>query len=179
MQPELLLYTRLAQSLFKGSWRHGKMGLLQFAHLMATLSKAAKENNTNASEFILKIEHALGETREKLKLIEKKLTDQLTSLRGIQVHTASNDEPLSFTLKFSTRFGFMGAYLLSDTDYILRQIMMVKRMGLPLPEEMTVNKIINDCQKVFAMPRYWHPTNTTPQTPLENEKSIEQQMTMI
>ena len=35
MQPELLLYTRLAQSLYKGSWQHGKMGHLQFAHLMA------------------------------------------------------------------------------------------------------------------------------------------------
>jgi hypothetical protein len=179
MQPELLLYTRLAQSLFKGSWRHGKMGLLQFAHLMAILSKAAKENDAHASECILKTEQTLVETREKLKSIEQALTHQLTSQRGIQVNIASSDEPLCFTLKFSTRFGFMGAYLLADADYILRQIRMAKRMGLLLPEEITVNTVVTYLRDVFAMPRHGNPKNITLQTQSENEKSVEQSLTLI
>jgi len=161
MQPELLLYTRLAQSLFKGSWRHGKMGLLQFAHLMAVLSKATKENDLSSSEFISKTEQALLETREKLKSIEQRLTNQFSNLRNIQVNIASSDEPLRVHLKFSTPLVFMGAYLLSDADYIFRQITMFKRMGLSLPDDITVNKIVTYLQEVFAMPRHWHQTSIT------------------
>ena len=153
MQPELLLYTRLAQSLFKGSWQHGKMGLLQFAHLMAVLSKAAKEQDTQASECNLKTEQALEETRETFKSIEQTLTDQLMSLRGIHVNTAPSDAPRCFNLTFSTPFGFKGAYLISDADYIFRQMMMIKRMGLLLPENITVNKIVLYLREIFVMPR--------------------------
>lgn len=174
MQPELLLYTRLAQSLFKGSWRHGKMGLLQFAHLMAVLSKAAKENDAHASELILKTEQALVEIREKLKVIEQTLTDQFSNLRNIQVTHSSNDEPLPFSLRFATPFGFMGAYLLSDADHIFRQMRMCKRMGLLLPKDLTVNKIVNYLQTVFAMPKYWRSIDMTPHTPSENEKSVKE-----
>ncbi len=170
---QLFLHTRLAQSLFNGSWRHGKMGLLQFARIMALVFRAAREDDPYAEWYLLKTYQALFDVNQKLKSIELQLTEYFKNLRGVTVNLLSSDRPLSCPLHFSTPFGFMGAYLLADFDYVFRQTVTLKRIGLSLKEDITVKQLMSYLQNAFSMPRYWHQTGITRQDVIDNTEKYQ------
>ena len=165
---QITLYTRLAQSLFNCSWKHGKLGLVQFASIMTKISKAAREDDPYADWYLLKSYQALFDVREKIQSIELTLAQHLHNLRGVKVTLSSNSQCLHFPLQFSTPYGFMGAYLLADVDYVFRQIATLKRIGIFYPEDITIKKIVHYLQNAFAIPRYWRHTGITRQDVITN-----------
>ncbi len=160
---EVLLHMRLTQSLFKGSWKHSAMGLVQFARMMTLLSRAVMQDDPYAEWYLLKTYQALFDAKQALKSMELKLNNYFESLRGITVTLITNDQALRFPLRFSTPFGFMGAYLLADVDYVLRQLATLKRIGLSLQQIVTAQALVIHVQRVFTAPRHWHPTGVTRQ----------------
>ncbi len=158
---QITLQTRLAQSLFNCSWKHGKLGLVQFASIMTKISKAGREDDPYADWYLLKAYQALFDVREKIKSIELTLAQHLDNLRGVKVTLSSTGQSLHFPLQFSTPYGFMGAYLLADADYVFRQIATLKHIGIFYPEDITIRKIVHYLQDAFALSRYWRHTGIT------------------
>ena len=115
-----------------------------------------------AEWYLLKSYQALFDTREKLKVIETQLTSMLNSIRGIEIDSCISTKPVNYPLQFATPFGYMGAYLVADVDYVLRQRLMLERIGIPMPNEnMAIKKMVSYVQDVFAIPRKWRHTRVT------------------
>jgi len=175
MDAKILLYTRLAQSMFNYSWQHGKMGLLQFSKLTSTVWKAANLDDPYADWILVKTYKALDKGREKLQVLEKQLELELGQIRGIATMPILNANPNAYPLQFSTVFGYMGAAFLADADYVLRQILTLKRLGIPIQNDVcSINHVVKCLQDVFAIPRQWRHTGITRKDMLEqNEKAHE------
>jgi integrating conjugative element protein (TIGR03761 family) len=180
MDAKILLHTRLAQSMFNYSWQHGKMGLLQFAKLTSTLWKAAHSDDPYADWILVKTYKALFHAQEKMKLLEEQLAVQLGQLRGITTMPILNASPIPYPLQFSTIFGFMGAALLADADYVLRQILTLKRLGIPVNEDMaSINQVVKHLQDVFSIPRQWRHTGVTRKDMLEHNQKAQEAIVLF
>jgi integrating conjugative element protein (TIGR03761 family) len=170
---KMTLHTRIAQSLFNGSWKHGRMGLLQFAKVMTALWNAYSEDDPYAELYILKTYQNLMEAREKIKSFESVLNPMLSNLRGIEVTECLSTNPTVHPLTFATPFGFMGAYLIADADYVIRLILTLERLGISINnEEISIKGITKYIQDVFSTPRGWKRTQITrSDIKLNNEKA--------
>jgi len=169
----IVLHTHRAQGFFNGSWKHGKMGLLQFAKVMSILWQAVKQDDPYAEWYLLKTYQAIHEAREKLKVIEKLLESSLNQIRGIEVSTSLSTHPVAHQLQFATPFGYMGAYLITDFDFVLRQVLLLEKMGIMTSQEDTsIKSLIQIIQEVFSLPRQWKHTGVTRLDIMEkNQKS--------
>lgn len=177
---EITLHTRIAQSMFRYSWQHGKIGLLQFAKIMTTLWHAAKEGDPYAEWYLLRTYDALFNEREKIKQIEQKLTQSLADIRGIKISLPVSSHPVCYPLRFATPFGFMGAYFLADVDYVFRQILTMERIGIPVQgTESSIPGITSTIQGVFAVPRQWQRTGVTRQGIHENNEQYQQAKALL
>jgi integrating conjugative element protein (TIGR03761 family) len=153
---KIVLHTRIVQSLFNGSWKRGRMGLLQFAKTISALWQAAKEDDPYAEWYLLKTYQALFDARNHLKSMEDVISNCLNTLRGVEVRPFECITPITYPLNFSTPFGYMGAYLIADADFVLRQLLTLERVGIPLPEhEISFKSIVRYVQEAFAVPRDW------------------------
>jgi integrating conjugative element protein (TIGR03761 family) len=170
---KLTLQTKVAQSLFNGSWKHGRMGLLQFAKVMTALWNAASQDDPYAEWFLLKTYQNLISAREQLNAFEEILSPLLKNLRGIEVNQSITLNPIIYPLTFATPFGFMGAYLIADADHIIRLMLTVERLGIPLNrKDMTIKSVTHIIQEVFSTPRGWKRTEVTRQDlKLNNDKA--------
>lgn len=156
---KIILHTRAAQSMFNYTWRFGKMGLLQFAKLTSTIWKAANQDDPYADWILYKTYQALLDATEKIKALEVQFSQQLSEIRGIETTPVLNASPVTYPLQFGTFFGFKGAALLADADYVLRQILTLKRLGRhPQDDAASIHHVIKYLQDVFAVPRQWHHT---------------------
>lgn len=179
MDSKILLHTRLAQSMFNYSWQHGKMGLLQFAKLTSNLWKATHQDDPYADWVLLKTYQALINVREQLQELEKQFSEQLSTIRGIETTPALNITPISYPLKFSNYFGYMGATLLADADYVLRQILTLKRLGKKQDDINLINQVVKYLQDVFAIPRQWHQTGVTRVDIKENTQKAQEVIALL
>ena len=170
------LHTRLAQSLFNYSWQHGKMGLIQFAKLTSTLLKAANQDDPYADWILIKTYQGLNDAHENIKNLEKKLTIQLEQIRGIAATPVLNAHPAIFPLKFSTNFAYMGAILLADADFVIRQMLTIKRLSVA---EEDINPVIKTLQDVFAIPRQWQQTGITRKDLMEKNQKAQDTITLL
>ena len=151
---KLTLHTKVAQSLFNGSWKQGRMGLLQFAKVMNDLWNATSADDPYAEWYLLKTYQYLTEASEKIKSFENTLSPILNNLRGIKVNQCISTHPCIYPLTFSTPFGFMGAYLIADVDHLIRLILTIERLGIAFNQpEITIKDIIKLIQDVFSTPR--------------------------
>ncbi len=158
----ICLQTRLAQSLFSGVWKDGRMGLIQFYILTTSLWKAVKEDDPYAEWFLLKTYQALDEAKSEIKSIEMKLADKLNSVRGIVINESINANPVYKQLVFSNPFGYMGAYLIADIDFVFRQLVTMRKIGISNQEyESLVDKLNGVIQDVFLISKKWHATGVT------------------
>jgi len=175
MDSKILLHTRLAQSLFDYSWQHGKMGLLQFAKLTSTLWKAMNEDDPYADWFLVQTYQALNDARDKMKLLESQLEEHILKIRGIAVNPLLNTQPVEYPLQFATFFSYQGASLLADADYVIRQILTLKKLG-KVNSINLINDVVKCLQDVFAIPRQWRHTGVTRQDFKEdNQKAADAQ----
>lgn len=169
---EFILHTNIAKSLFNGNWRHGTMGLLQFATLMSELWKASKADDPYAEQYLLKTYDALEEAKSKLKEQEAILQQQLNNLRGFRVDLYHNTSPFSYQLQFATPFPFLAAMLIEHVDYVNRQLFTLNRFGLIPEKEVSPSELMREIQAVFNVPKSWKHTGVTRKDILEgNQKS--------
>lgn len=167
----IVLHTRIAQSLFNGSWKLGKMGLLQFARVVSALWDAARKDDPYAEWYLLKTYQALFDARKQIKAMEEVLATYFNTIRGVEVNTVISSNPINHPLTFATPFGFMGAYLLADVDYVLRQLLTLERIGIPVDSESTsIKQVIKHIQAAFSEPRHWRRTGITRQDIEENNE---------
>jgi integrating conjugative element protein (TIGR03761 family) len=172
---QIILHTRISQSLFNGSWKIGKMGLLQYAKITTTLWNASKQDDPYADWYLLKSYQALFDAREKLKSVENEISSQMTKLRGIAVNDSVCSAPITCPLKFSTPFGFMAAYLIADVDFIIRQLLTAEKMGILAAKKIiSIKEVSHLVQEVFAMPRKWRHTGVSRKDIIENNQLAQQ-----
>jgi len=169
------LHTIRARALFNGSWKHGKMGLLQFAKVMSILWKAARQDDPYAEWYLLKVYQALHEAREKLKGMEKQLEPLLNQIRGIEVSTSLSAHPATYPLKFATPFAYMGAYLITEFDFVLRQVLTLEKIGIMAPQQdMSIKSMVQLIQTVFALSREWKQTGVKRQDIIDKTPAAEE-----
>jgi hypothetical protein len=96
----------------------------------------------------------------------------MSSLRGFKIDMMTNQNPLNYSLQFSTPFSFMAATLVENVDFLNRQIFTLYRMGV-IPKENLIQKdLIRQIQNVFSLPRKWRYTGVTRRDILEkNQKA--------
>lgn len=162
------LHTRIANSLFKGSYRPGKWGLLQFATHTAQLWRAVKYGDPYAEWYLLKIYDALSAAHEKLAGLEKQLNLQLMGQRGIQI-IANETYEFRYPLSFASPFGYMGAYLLIHFDNVILQFVTLKRFGIFVNDHANlIDDVIKIVWQVFSLSSKWRNTGVTRKDIIEN-----------
>lgn len=176
-EAKIVVHTEIVKSLFDGSWKRGRMGLLQFAKTISELWRAAKEDDPYAEWYLLKTYQALYDARSQLKAMEDAIAASLGNLRGIEIKPFESNAPETYPLTFSTPFAYMGAYLIADADFVLRQLLTLERVGVPLPsQDISFKNIVKHVQAAFAVPRDWEKTGIKRQDvkdSTEKAKSVE------
>lgn len=176
----LELHCAQAQLLFHGKWQHGQRGLTQFAKLMSILWHAAKEGDPYAEWYLLKTHDEIYSVKEGFKAIEAYLDGRLQQLRGIEIKIYSNEEPLKKELFMVTPFGFLGAQLLVDFDYIIRKALTLKKLGIHLkPERYDNPSMLRALRKLFSFPSRWHRTSITREDVLANNEKAQKAVMLM
>jgi len=170
---QLVLHTQIAQRLYDGDWKYGRMGLLQFASAITILWKSSKQDDPYAEWYLLKIYDALQEAKNKLKHLELKLTEQLSQLRGFEIGLMSHPAPLKQPLRFASPFAFMAATLIEQVDYINRQLFTLQRLGLMPDEKLLPKDLVREIQMIFQLPRQWKYTGVTRSDIVQNNQKAQ------
>ncbi len=176
---QLILHTKIAELLLDGDWRFGRMGLTQFASLMTTLWKAAKEDDPYAELFLLKTHEAIQITKEKLKTYETQLQQQMTELRGIELNLFSITTPNKYPLYFATPFSYMAAMLIEQVDYVNRQLLTLARIGLVPKDQLSVRDLMREIKTLFQLPMQWKYTGVSRKDMLENNQKAKQAIALL
>ncbi|MEO8963797.1 MAG: PFL_4669 family integrating conjugative element protein [Gammaproteobacteria bacterium] len=177
---EIVLHTRIAQSLFNGSWQEGRIGLLQFAKSMAVLWKEVRNDDPYAEWYLMKTYQALFDTRAWLNTLEKQVTPHFTNAHGIEINTCLSTCPMRYPLRFATPFGFMGAALIADADHMVRQMLTLERIGVSLnSDDISIKKIVQSVQDIFYIARQWQYTGITRQDILENNQKSQEVVKLL
>ncbi len=107
-------------------------GLLRFAGRMNTIWAAAQGDDPFADWFLEKTYHAIETARLKIGDLHRMLAAhfQHEKQKGVNVNVAVSSTPVSVPLQFSTPYGFMGAYLVSECDELIRPCYTCRYVGL-------------------------------------------------
>jgi integrating conjugative element protein (TIGR03761 family) len=169
------LHTELAQKLATGGkWKFGEMGLRQFLSATANIWKAFHEDDPYAHWYLFKIYNAIDETKKQTKVYEKMLEEQFSNLRGIDIEVFHHETPLQLSLNFTPPFTFIITEMLEHIDFLMRQLITLRRMCLVPPEKLYPGVLKNKTQHIFALPRRWHNTGVTRQDIRDNTQKAQQ-----
>jgi len=107
-------------------------GLLRFAGRMNTIWAAAQGDDPFADWFLEKTYHAIETARLEIGDLHRILAAhfQHEKQKGVNVNVAVSSTPVSVPLQFSTPYGFMGAYLVSECDELIRACYTCRYVGL-------------------------------------------------
>lgn len=174
-----VLHTEAAQAIFLGRWEKnaiGKshMGLIQFGSLMTRIWKAYNEDDPYAHLYIIKTYDAIVTAQEKFKNYEITLQKQIENLRGFTFSLYRNPDPIIKSLRFGTIFGYLGAVLVENMDYVNRQLYTFNRRGL-IPEiDLTTGQLMREVQTAFKTSKGWRPTGVTRKDIRENNTKAQE-----
>ena len=155
---QLLVHTRSAANFLKGNWRHGNMGLLQFGMLTFQLWKASKMDDPYADWYLMKLFDAIEEKKAIFKSYEQHLQEKLSNIRGMEINLFTNAIPYKFPLKFNNPFGFMGAFLVENLDYLTRQLFTLYQLGIARDHQLNAAILSDQLKEVFELARRWKHT---------------------
>jgi len=106
-------------------------GLLRFAARMNTIWAAAQADDPFADWFLEKTYHAIETARMEIGDMHRMLATHFQhGKKGVNVEMAASSTPVSVPLQFSTPYGFMGAYLVSECDALIRACYTCRHVGL-------------------------------------------------
>lgn len=133
-QTSLELQTRQAQRLVYGRRaKDGKpaiIGLTRFGTMIRVIWAGASADDPWADWYLVQIENDLLLAKETMESLLTRVQKQLKSVRAIDVAVAHSVEPVNIDLTFTSPYGFMAAYLLSDYDLLVRSILTGRHIGL-------------------------------------------------
>jgi len=170
---QLVLHTKIAQSLFDGSWGYQKMGLMQFSKVVQSLWQSSKNDDPYADWYLMKTQEQMLALREQLNKTEKHCQEKLAKLRGVEVEIFINPTPTKLPLHFYTPLCYMAAYLLADLDYVTRLVYTLKHLGFILEKDLSPILFIGKLHDLFALPRKWKYTEVRRQDIRENNQKAQ------
>lgn len=133
----LLIQTRQAQRLFTGrASRQGKasiVGLRRFSGVMRAIWQAARRDDPYADWYLLRVLEGIEATSTDLDRLQWPLKVRLDSVQGIEIDLAQSTTPLRVPLRFATPYGYMGAYLITDYDRLVRLVLTAQHVALCYP----------------------------------------------
>jgi integrating conjugative element protein (TIGR03761 family) len=171
---KIILHTSFAKSLFIGSHKIGKLGLIQFANVINTLCKAERNDDPYAALYLLKTYKAIHAAREKIKLIELECCKALDNLRGFEISIYHKKNPTKLPLKFSNKFSYAASPMLIDIDYVSRLTLTLNRIGMAVPNGADPVSLNNIIQEVFNLPNEWRDLNIQRQDILDDNEKAQQ-----
>lgn len=152
---DLILHTRLAQSLLEGHWGYGQLGLWQFALKVRDLWKGHHADDPYADWYFMQIDEKIHTIREEIQALESYCAQRLSQLRGLEVTVFENPRPLQLALKLGSPFSYRGAALLPELDYVTRQAHTLRRVGQLLEPKYLPFKIVSSIRQLFSLPLSW------------------------
>ncbi len=176
---KLVLHTDVARVLFNGTWHYSRMGLLQFAKLLAPLWKAFKEDDPYAEQTLIKISNAIEVAKIQLQDHEISLQQQLENLRGLVVDLYRNPQPFSYPLKFFIPPPFLAAMLIAQVDYVNRQLFTLTRLGLKPNENLVPAQLMHIIRSIFRLPLEWKYTGVTRKDIFEGNQKAQKIKTLF
>jgi integrating conjugative element protein (TIGR03761 family) len=170
---QLILHTVTAQVMVSGEWAPDKIGLRQFGRFVQVLWEAFEEEDPYAEWQLLKIHEAMQALKVKLQTQESQLRKQTRSLRGIQVKPFRNAKPYVVSFASVNILVLMAAELITQIDYIVRQGMVLKQLGIT-PLGHTRTQVFYDAmQSIFALSQAWEKTGITRQEIIEGSEEAQ------
>lgn len=133
----LWVQTRQAQSLIRGRGpSEGKprvIGLIRFGMMIHLVWLAAEADDPYADWCLLRVQEALKDARRDLGQSQDHVQSLLRAERGVEIGVGASIRPVRIPLRFSTPYGYMGAYLVADYDNLVRTCLTAKHVGLGRP----------------------------------------------
>jgi integrating conjugative element protein (TIGR03761 family) len=169
----LTLHTASAQAIFEGEWSPGKTGLRQFGRYVQILWEAFEKEDPYAEWQLLKVYEAIQALKTKMQEQEKLLRKQTLSLRGIYIKPFRNGNPITVSMVSVNILVLMAANLITQTDYLSRQILTLKQLGLVPVIQMRVQELCDEIQKVFMLAQEWEQSDITRQEILDHTKKAQ------
>jgi len=149
------IYTNIALQLFQGSWKPGKLGLLQCAHYLKEINRAAKSGHAEAVLYLKQIEEQMKQLHEKLNVIEQNFQFKLDGLRSFLFDM--NATPIqSVPCHFSNTLCFCITRLIEQIDYLVRQYAILKRFKCLESDTPTPRDWMSEMQHLFMDIKTWH-----------------------
>lgn len=160
MTDKIILHTPLAIALFHGSWKNiNRVGVRQYAHFLSDVCEASKADDPYADWFLLQSFNEMNKIKFFLKDLENRCHAKLKTVRGVELSLISN--PITIPLIFRTPFSFMAAYLLADLDYVIRQLMTLRKKGISLDEGITFDQLATQFRSCIHSAMKWKKTGIT------------------
>jgi integrating conjugative element protein (TIGR03761 family) len=156
----LTLHTEIANKLFYATWERGNIGLVQFASQVAKIYKSSKADDPYADWYLMKIYDAIFAAKKYLKDIKEKTSAYFDNQSGLSLQY-ERSKPWEQQLRIVSPFSYMGASLLIELDNILRQIIIIRHVGVQTENEFTIKEPIKKLQYAFAVPFIWKDTKVT------------------
>jgi len=130
----ILLHTRQAQRLFLGRRKTDEkppiIGLTAFSAMIAKVWEAAAEDDPFADWFLLRAEQAIEKTKALINKRQHEVDTRLTSRERVHIEVAASLEPVEMPMRFTTPFGYMGAYLVEDYDRLVLSLLTAVHVAL-------------------------------------------------
>ena len=157
----LTIQTRQAQRLVHGR-RHtsetpGIIGLVQFGNLMRRIWTAAAADDPYADWALLRVHDALEAGRAVVARLTTDVEELLQGCAGVSIEVAHSLQPIDVPLQFANPYGYMGAYLISDFDTLVRGVLTARHVGLltRTEAERMLNAGAGAARSAFARASAW------------------------
>lgn len=131
----MVLHSKLAQSLVKGDWKKGRVGLIDLARIISKLWRMKTDPRVELC--LLKLDKLIFLSRQNLCFMETACRNKLNELRGMEISIYHNPSPVKFALNFSNPLSYMAAALIMDIDFLIRTRLMLQRCGVAVPEDVS------------------------------------------
>lgn len=164
----LTLHTLHSHAMVTGEWAPGKMGLTQFTQCIQQLWQAFEKEDPYAEWQLLKIYDAEQSLKAIMQKQEVLLRTQIKNVRGIQAKPFRNAKPFNVSLRSVNILVLMAGTLIAQTDYMSRQILILKQMGIAPQGQTRPQLFCEEIQKVFMLSQGWKHTGITRKDILDN-----------
>jgi len=178
----LILHTDVAQVLFNGQWKAGRLGLVQFAGIVLKIWEAHYADDPYADKCLLKISDEIKSIKEKFENYERLLMRQIDNLRGFEINIYYHPNAQKYKLRFATPYPYMASVLVEKVDYLNRLIYTLKRIGIVPDGNLKVVDLMKDVQGVYKISLEWKYTGITRKDIIEKNQlalQVEKQLGVI
>ncbi len=130
----LTLQTRHAQQVFSGRKATPEkpyiIGLTRFGAILSQLQVCVYADDPYADWWLMKVEEALQQAAQEVKVLRQAVEQQLKSTPGLEVKIAESLHAIRVPLKFSNPFAYSAARILADFDTLVRVVLTARHIGL-------------------------------------------------